>query len=77
MCQISVVVEREGEEEKILDNVTRLDVVEDGVVLSTLFEEPKEVRDVVISRIDFLGGKVSLGQSSAPTKVDKKGTGHE
>ena len=68
MCQISVVVEREGKEEKVLDNVTRLDVVEDGVVLSTLFEEPKEVKNVTISRIDFLGGKVSLGQSQELTK---------
>lgn len=63
MCQISVVVEQEGQEEKILDNVTRLDVVEDGVVLSTFFEEPQEVKDVTILRIDFLGGKVFLGQS--------------
>jgi len=63
MCQISVVVEREGEEEKVLDNVTSLDVVADGVVLSTFFEEPKEVKNVIISRIDFIGGKVFLGQS--------------
>lgn len=63
MCQISVIVEREGKEENILNNVTMLDVGPDGVVLSTFFEEPKEIKNVIISRIDFLGGKVFLVSS--------------
>jgi predicted RNA-binding protein len=63
MCQISVVVEREGGQEKVLDNVTRLDVTSDGVLLSTFFEEPREVKNVLISRIDFLAGTVVLGES--------------
>lgn len=71
MCQISVVVEREGQEEKIMDNVTRLDVVEDGVVLNTFFEDPQEVRNVTIQRIDFLGGTVFLAQSQVSAKEGK------
>ncbi|HBI14899.1 MAG TPA: RNA-binding protein [Desulfobulbaceae bacterium] len=63
MCQISVVVAQDGGEEKLMDNVTSLDVIEDGVVLSAFFEEPKTVPGVVIARIDFLGGKVVLGRS--------------
>ena len=70
MCQISVVVEREGEEELFLDNVTRLEVGRDAILLSTFFEEPKEISGVSISRIDFLGGKVFLEQS--PDTSDKK-----
>ena len=70
MCQISVVVEREGEEELVLDNVTRLEVDRDAIVLSTFFEEPKEISGVSISRIDFLGGKVFLEQS--PDTLDEK-----
>ena len=64
MCQISVVVARDGGEEKLMDNVTGLEVTRDGVVLSTFFEEPKTVPDVVITRIDFLGGKVFLGRGT-------------
>ena len=62
MCQISVVVEHDGEQEKVMDNVTGLQVIGDGVVLTTFFEEPLSVADVVISRIDFLGGKVVLNR---------------
>jgi len=61
MCQISVVIERDGMQEKVMDNVTRLEVTGEGVVLTTFFEEPQTVSDVVVSRIDFLGGKVVLG----------------
>jgi len=63
MCQISVVVERQGGREKVMDNVTRLDVTPDGVRLSTFFDEPKEIQKVHISRIDFLGGTVVLGEN--------------
>lgn len=63
MCQISVVVAQDGGEEKLMDNVTSLEVTQGGVVLSAFFEEPKTVPDVVITRIDFLGGKVFLGRS--------------
>ncbi|GAB4333235.1 MAG: hypothetical protein Kow0089_01660 [Desulfobulbaceae bacterium] len=60
MCQISVVVERDGEEEKVMENVTGLEVTEQGVVLTTFFEEPVSVTGAAISRIDFLGGTVFL-----------------
>ncbi len=62
MCQISVVLENDGEQEKIMDNVTGLQVSAEGVMLTTFFEEPLSVPDVVISRIDFLGGKVVLNR---------------
>jgi predicted RNA-binding protein len=60
MCQISVVVENNGEQEKVMDNVTGLQVTDEGVTLTTFFEEPLSVPDVLISKIDFLGGKVIL-----------------
>jgi predicted RNA-binding protein len=62
MCQISVVVENNGDQEAIMDNVTSLQVTDEGVVLTTFFEEPLSVPDVVVSRIDFLGGKVVLNR---------------
>ncbi len=60
MCQISAVVERDGAQETVMEAVTSLEVVENGVVLSTFFEEPKIISDVVIEKIDFLGGAVVL-----------------
>lgn len=60
MCQISVVVENKGEQEKVMDNVTGLQVTDEGVTLTTFFEEPLSVPDVLIAKIDFLGGKVIL-----------------
>lgn len=68
MCQISVVVEKSGEQENVMENVTSLQVTENGVILTTFFEEPLSVEDVVISRIDFLGGKVILSLDSGSDK---------
>lgn len=64
MCQISVVVEREGTREKIVEGVTRLEVTSGGVVLSTFFEEPTTIPDVAVGEIDFLGGTVVLRPKS-------------
>lgn len=65
MCQISVFVEDEGRQEKVMENVTGLEVTAGGLVLSTFFEEPKTVPDVVVSRIDFLGGRVILARTTS------------
>ena len=60
MCQINVVVEREGNREPVMESVTGLEITMDGIVLSTFFEEPLVVPDVHIKSIDFLGGSVVL-----------------
>ena len=60
MCQLNVVVEREGSRETVLEAVTGLEVTVDGIVLSTFFEEPLVVAGVHVQRIDFLGGSVVL-----------------
>jgi predicted RNA-binding protein len=60
MCQINVVVERAGEREPVMESVTGLEITEDGIVLSTFFEEPRVVSGVRIQSIDFLGGAVVL-----------------
>jgi len=60
MCQMRVVVEKEGKEEVMFENVTRLDVIEQGVSVATLFEGSREIVGAVLRRIDFLGGKVYL-----------------
>lgn len=60
MCQMSVVLDNNGEHEKIMDNVTHLEVTGEGVLVSTLFEEPKLVKSAWVKNIDFLGGTVTL-----------------
>lgn len=61
MCQMSVVTTKDDQEELVMESVTRLDVKENGVEVSTFFEDPKFVPNVSVQSIDFLGGKVILG----------------
>ncbi len=63
MCQMSVMIEREGIEELVMEDVTSLVVEPDGLQISTLFEGPKKVEHAVIRSIDFMAGKVLLQQA--------------
>jgi len=65
MCQTSVVLDRNGEQEKIMENITSLELLADGVRIAALFEEPREITSVRLARIDFMSGTVIL--------VEKKG----
>ena len=60
MCQMNVVLEHDGEQEKIMENVTHLAVTNEGVLVSTFFEEPKLVKSAWVKNIDFLAGTVTL-----------------
>jgi len=60
MCQMSVVLEKDGQQEKIMDNVTKLEVVGNGVTIATLFEQPQELADTVVKSIDFMDNLVVL-----------------
>ena len=60
MCQLRAVLERDGKEEPVMESITALDVVDDGVVLSTFFEEPMKIDGVRVRRIDFLDGLLVL-----------------
>jgi predicted RNA-binding protein len=60
MCQMNVVLEQDGGQEKIMENVTRLEVSDEGVLVSTFFEEPRLVKSAWVKNIDFLGGTVTL-----------------
>ena len=60
MCQISVVVEKDGMEELVMEDVTSLVVDTDKLEISNLFEGPKSIDQVVIRSIDFVAGKVLL-----------------
>ncbi len=60
MCQMKIMMDKEGQQELVMEDVAHLEVVEDGIKISTLFEEPKLIPDVTIKTIDFLSGKTTL-----------------
>jgi len=64
MCEIRVVMEQDGVEELIMQNVTRLVVNDSSVAISSLFEGSKEIENALIRNIDFLAGKVFLQKRS-------------
>lgn len=62
MCQTSALMEKDGGQELLLENVTNLEVLSDSVQITTLFEGTSSWPGVAIRRIDFAGGKVYLYQ---------------
>ncbi len=64
MCQMNIMLDKDGDQELVMENVTLLEVKGDGVEISTLFDAPQLIADVAVSRIDFNDGKVIL----TPTK---------
>ena len=60
MCQMKIMQDKDGQQELVMEDVSQLEVVEDGIRISTLFEEPKLIPGVTIKTIDFLSGKTIL-----------------
>ena len=44
MCQMNVVLKNNGRQENIMENVTNLEVTNEGVLVSAFFEDPKLVK---------------------------------
>ncbi|MCW5198877.1 CooT family nickel-binding protein [Desulfobulbus sp. F4] len=60
MCQLKAVLERGDRCETLMESVTGMEVTEDGVILSTYFEEPLTLRGVRIRSVDLLNGAILL-----------------
>jgi predicted RNA-binding protein len=60
---MSVVLKKDGKQEKIMDAIARLEVTSEGVILNALFEKPVTILGGKIEEIDFLDGVVVLMQS--------------
>ena len=60
MCQMKIMQDKDGQQELVMEDVSQLEVVEEGIRISTLFEEPKLIPGVTIKTIDFLSGKTIL-----------------
>jgi len=65
MCQLNVVMEREGKLETLMEGVTGLEVTEQEIILRTYFEEPMTVGNASIKSIDFIGGSVVLAPDTS------------
>ncbi|BDD88173.1 CooT family nickel-binding protein [Desulfofustis limnaeus] len=63
MCQMKVVVEKQGVEQQRYEDVTNLVVDGSTIKISTLFAEAAEVKNAAIRSIDFMGGLVRLQQN--------------
>jgi predicted RNA-binding protein len=53
-------MEKTGGDELLLENVTSLEVLENGLRIASLFEGSREFPGTAIRRIDFTAGKVFL-----------------
>lgn len=60
MCQMSVYVEDDGKEELLKENVTKMEVMEKGIRLSTLFEGASDFNNMVLRHVDFSAGRAVL-----------------
>lgn len=60
MCQMNVIMEKDGVQKVVLENATQLEVVDEGVKISTFFDEPKLFAGVAVQTIDFLSGTLIL-----------------
>ena len=57
---MKIMQDKDGQHELVMEDVANLEVVEEGIRISTLFEEPKLIPGVTIKTIDFLSGKTML-----------------
>ena len=57
-----VVLVQDGNEAVVAESVSLLEVSEDGIRISTLFEEPQFIPGGVVRAIDFLNGRVTVIQ---------------
>ncbi len=60
MCQMCVLVEKDNKTEKILEEVIKVEIMNNGIMVSSYFEEPKFIDNVRIKEIDCLGSTVTL-----------------
>ena len=65
MCQMNVMLEKGEEPELVMENASMLEVTEDGVQVSSLFDPPKLITGVRVVKIDFMNGKVLLDNIGA------------
>ncbi len=60
MCQMRIVMEHNSGSEPLMEDVTGLEVTPAGILLASLFEEPRLIAGAVVKKIDFMATVVTL-----------------
>lgn len=68
MCQMNLFLQNNEQQEKILENISALEMRPEGILVSTLFEEPKLLKNTKLVKIDFLGGQTTLTTKAKGSK---------
>lgn len=68
MCQMSVMLEKEGEDELLMESASLLESGPEGIRLISLFDPPRLIPGVQVVRIDFLNSKVVLGKMAGGSR---------
>ena len=63
MCQVSAYIKSGEQEELVKENVTRLEMLKNGVRINTLFEGSVDLEDMAVDHIDFTAGRLILGKN--------------
>ena len=65
MCQMRVILETKTGPELIMEEVSGLEVQPEGVVLMSLFDEPRMIVGTSVQKIDFMATLVTLSPRGA------------
>jgi predicted RNA-binding protein len=68
MCQVSAFVKNGDNEELLRENVTTMEILGDGIRMSTLFEGPTNYHELALHHIDFSAGRVVLMRKEIKTE---------
>ena len=60
MCQMSIVMKKKDQKDKIIEEVVNLKITDKGIMVSTFFDEPKFIDNAVIKEVDCLASTVTL-----------------
>ena len=61
MCQMRVIMETTAGTEQIMEEVTGLEITPEGIMLTSLFDDPRLVPGSTVKKIDFMKTLVTLG----------------
>jgi predicted RNA-binding protein len=62
MCESTVLLDKDGNLETVMENVTRIDVFPNKVVCLGLLGEREEIPDVTIMEANLMDHKIILGK---------------
>ena len=60
MCQVNVYLKEEKSERLLHEHITKMEIKNSGVRISTLLEGTTDLTDMVVDHIDFSAGKIVL-----------------